>query len=144
MKVLVDTSIWIEYFRAHPHLSEASLGFLSLLLEDDRVVTIYPVHAELLSGKLAPAKEKDIRNALDALGHIDLDWNTKPTWDQIIDLGRRAHKAALPVPGIVDRMILAATKHSNASLWTLDQGLNRLAQEVSVKTEEIQNPSGSS
>lgn len=132
MKVLVDTSIWIEFFRSRPTLSEASLGFLSLLIEDDRAVTILPIQTELLSGRISPRREREIHEALDAIDHVDLDWNAKSTWERLVEFAQIAHKASLPVPGIVDRMILAAAQEVQAMLWTLERPLTRLAERIKV------------
>ena len=48
MSVLVDTSVWLDFFSARPRVHPALLDHLSLLLEDGQVVTIHPIVAELL------------------------------------------------------------------------------------------------
>lgn len=133
MRVLVDTSVWIEFFRSRPQLSEESLSFLNLLIVDDRVVTIYPIQAELFSGTISKDRETGIRGAFDAMIHIDLDWNAASTWNELVEKAHKARKASLPIPGIVDRMILAAAEKGETSLWTLDRPLKRLAEEIGVR-----------
>ena len=132
MRVLVDTSIWIEYARSRPSLSSVSLSFLDLLLEDDRAVTIYPIQTEILSGNLSPHHYEDTRSSLEALHHVDCDWNHSEVWDELSKLAHRARKNGLPIPGLVDPMILLAAKKSDVSLWTLDQALLKLATVVQV------------
>ncbi len=133
MKVLVDTSIWIEFFWSRPQLSQESLGFLDLLIEDDRAVTIFPIQTEVLSGRISEKKEREIREAFGVMTHIDLDWNAAATWERLSELAQVAHKASLPIPGIVDRMILSAAEKAGASLWTLERALRKLAPEIGVR-----------
>ncbi len=133
MKVLVDTSVWIEFFRARPQLPRDSLDFLDLLIADDRAVTILPIQAEVLSGRVSTKREREIREAFGALEHVDLDWNASSTWDDVVALARVAQKSSHSIPGIVDRMILLSAQRSESSLWTLDQSLIRLAPEVGVR-----------
>lgn len=95
-------------------------------------MTIYPIQTELLSGRVSREKEKEIREALDAIDHIDLDWNARSTWEQLVEFAQIAHKASLPIPGIVDRMILAAAAKAEVMLWTLERPLTRLAERIKV------------
>ena len=132
MRILVDTSVWIEFFRSRSGLSQDLLDFLSLTLEDDRVVTIYPIQAEILSGSLLPHKEKEIREAFESMTHIDLSWNEKNTWDRLVEMAQVARKASLRIPGIVDRMILGAAEKEGVSLWTHDAALAELAKKLDV------------
>ncbi len=132
MKVLVDTSVWIEFLRKKPQISDESLSRLYLLLEEDRVVTIYPIHVELFSGSILPQKRKEIEEAFESMAHVDLDWNSKITWVRLIEMAQSAKARSLPIPGVIDRMILSSAEASQSSLWTLDRALIRLAEVLKV------------
>jgi predicted nucleic acid-binding protein len=132
MNVLVDTSIWIEFFHPRPTLSDDSFKSLSLLLEDDRAVTIYPIRVELLSGRLETGKKKQIRQAVEVMSHIDPDWNERGVWIRIEEMAEIANRKSLSIPGIVDRMILASAETAGASLWTLDRPLANLASLLKI------------
>lgn len=133
MIVLVDTSIWIEFFRPRPALSEAAMGILSHLLEDDQAATIHPIATELLSGRLDARKKKQICEAIEVMMHIDPDWNMREVWGEMVEMAEVAYRRSLPVPGIVDRMILVAAEKAGASLWALDRSLLRLASLLNVR-----------
>ena len=127
MRVLVDTSVWAEFFRSRPSIPRAVIETLRTLIEDDRVVTLLPIEAEVLSGRLRRDREADVRRAFGAIEHIDLDWNARTTWERIVEIVRAAQDADLPMTGIVDRMVLVAAETRGVSLWTLDDRLVRLA-----------------
>ncbi len=133
MKVLADTSIWVEFFRKHPQLSQKSLQAFSLLLEEKQVVTIHPIEAEALSGSIAPSQESFIRSFFEMLEHVDIDWNLKSIWKKIIDLAYSARRNSISIPGVVDRMILITAQELNLTLWTLDRALQKLAEIQKVK-----------
>jgi predicted nucleic acid-binding protein len=130
--VLVDTSVWVEFFRPLPALSGDALASLDLLLEEDRAATVLPVEAEILSGKLDGRKRREVRDAFDAMKHIDPDWNARDVWKRVAEMSGIANRSSLPVPGIVDRMILVAAERAGASLWTLDGSLLKLAPLLNV------------
>ncbi len=133
MKVLVDSSVWIDFFQQRPQLSQKLLRQLSLLIEEKNTVVIYPIEVETLSGNIIPSQENLIRSVFEILEHVDLDWNSKSTWVKIIDLAKQARKSSVRIPGLVDRMILLAAQESDLVLWTLDQALQKLAKIQKVK-----------
>lgn len=133
MKVLVDSSVWIDFFQKRPQLSQKLLRQLSLLIEEKNTVVIYPIEVETLSGNIIPSQENLIRGVFEILEHVDLDWNSKSTWLKIIDLAKQARKSSVRIPGLVDRMILLAAQESDLVLWTLDQALQKLAKIQKVK-----------
>jgi predicted nucleic acid-binding protein len=133
MNVLIDTSVWIEFFRPRPAIEEESLSLLSHLLEDDRAATIHPIRAELLSGRLDAGKARQIGDAFEAMTPIDPEWNEPGVWNRIVEMAEIARKGALPIPGIVDRMILVAVEKKESVLWTLDQPLLKLAAVIGIK-----------
>lgn len=127
MSVLVDASVWIEFFRPRPALPSASLEIFSDLLADDQVVIIHPIRSELLSGSLDGTKRQRIAEALGAIRLIDPDWNAPGLWDRIVEMAGIARQKSLPIPGIVDRMVLVAAERAGAGLWTLDRAMLKLA-----------------
>ena len=45
---------------------------------------------------------------------------------EVVDLALLGRKRGVGIPGLVDRMILLAARHSEAQLWTLDRKLKKL------------------
>lgn len=127
MIVLVDTSVWAEYFRRRSRLSAEQLTQLDELIGDDRVVIVHPIRAEILSGQVKKTREAEVRAALSALTSIDLDWNDADTWDEVARCAQEARQAGIPSAGLVDRMIVLAAEHAGATIWSLDEPLRGLA-----------------
>lgn len=123
--ILADTSVWIEFFNKK---STTTSDQLESLLEQDMIVMCQPIQAELLSGHLTAKKRSTMQNFFSALPAVDPDWNAIETWDEMIRFSDFCHRHKLPLPGLVDRMILTATRFSNSKLWTLDRKLSRLAE----------------
>ena len=132
MSLLVDTSVWIEFFRSRPALPTASLEIFSDLLADDQVVTIHPIRSELLSGSLDGTKKQRIAEALGAISLIDPDWNSPGLWGRTVEMAGIARQKSLPIPGIVDRMVLIAAEKAGTGLWTLDRAMLKLASVLDV------------
>ncbi len=129
MSVLVDTSVWIEFFHRRPSFD---LHTLTTLIEERQVVTCLPVMAELLSGEMTPPVRIAVHQAFDAMTCVDPDWNLPETWRQLIELAIEARKMKVGITGVVDRMILLAARGSGAQLWTLDKKILKLASATDV------------
>lgn len=123
--VLVDTSVWIEFFKRSPAIS---LTQLELFIEEGQVVTCWPVKTEVLSGDMSRQTRSIVSDALNAMISVDPDWNSPATWKNLVGFATGARRKGLSVPGIIDRMILLAAKESGAKLWTLDKKMGKLAQ----------------
>ena len=132
MTVLVDTSVWIEFFSPRPVIETAGL---ELLIGEKRVVTCLPVRAELLSGKIRGEKRHVVVRALDSMVYVDPDWGKKETWDELSGLSDLARCEKVGLPGLVDRMIVLAAKKSGSLLWTLDRKLRVFAWAAGLQAE---------
>lgn len=131
-RVLIDTSMWIEFFAKRPQVDERSLLLMSSYILEGNAVIIHPVRAELLSGHLSQKTREEIGHCLDALPRIDADWGDKNVWDALIGLAQVAQKKELAIPGLIDRMILFSAQKAHVALWTLDKSLSKLAHVVGV------------
>ena len=131
-RVLVDTSIWIEFFAKSPKVSQNVLDRLSDRILEQQVVLIQPVRAELLSGHVSKALKGEIERCFDAIEYVDLDWSRRENWEDIIAFASSARKIGLAIPGLIDRMILLSALLSNASLCTADKALVKLAKKIGV------------
>ena len=130
MTVLIDTSVWIEYFQKKPLIDPAHVD---LLIEERRVATCLPFKAEVLSGEMSAPIRSVVLAAFEAMTFIDPDWNAHETWGGVTDLAAGARRKKWGIPGLVDRMILLAAKRSAAQLWTLDKKLKKFSDLAEVK-----------
>ena len=124
---LVDTSIWIDFFRGDRRVIDR----LDPLLAAGEVGLCGPVQAEVLSGAPTYAEWKRLERLLGAL-----DWLPLPVdvWRRAADarfaLARRGNQAAL-----VDLLIALAAVEADAQLLTRDSDFGRIAEVLPLRLE---------
>ncbi len=112
--VIIDTSIWIEFFKSHePFFSE-----VSSLLEKNEVLAVSYVFGELLQGAKNKREQTIITEFWDNLPKISLD-------EIIIKAGIESSKNHWIDKGVglIDCAILIASRESSSFIWTLDKKL---------------------
>ncbi len=119
MRVLPDTSIWIDYFRGiEPAASE-----LGRLLADEPPSICGPVLAELVAGTPA-AQREDVWLALASLPFVDLG---RDAWTASGELAHELRRRGTSVP-LLDLLIAVAAMRAGAALWTRDADFERIAE----------------
>jgi predicted nucleic acid-binding protein len=122
--ILVDTSVWIEVFRARRPLDlEATVDF-------DDVVTCLPVIQEVLQGFREEAAYRRARDAMLALPIVESPL-AETVFLQAIDLYRSARRRGLTVRSSVDCLIAACAVRHDLEVLHRDRDYATLA-EVSV------------
>lgn len=124
MTVLVDTSVWIDFFAKPPR---HHADFLETLLSQDLVATCQPIKAELLSGWFDAKSRLVVERTLNDLPALDLNLSLEIVWQKIIGIAHECQKKKMKIPGIVDRMIILAALEFQTTLWTHDKSLKKLA-----------------
>jgi len=117
MKVLVDTSVWIDHFRrSNPHLGQ--------LLVDGHVVHHSAVIGELACGTL---RERDrVLQDLQRLPGLP-----RPRNEEALYLVER-HRLWGRGLGWTDVLLLASCQLTGVDLWTRDRALNSAALELGL------------
>lgn len=119
MLVLVDTSVWIEYFRRNDPLIEKEMDGL---LRSQEVATTGLVLAELRCGCRTPKQLKLMLEALEPLIYLEGD---RTTWlkagEIVAEAGARGYKLELG-----DSLLAAVVLRENCSLFTLDRDFRRI------------------
>jgi len=118
--LIADTSIWIEFLKKHEPYHET----LKTRLETGQVFALECVFGELLQGAKSPRE----RNLIEAY------WNNLPHLDErniFIEAGRYAGERGLFAQGIglIDAVLLVASRRSGAPIWTLDTKLQKAIAE---------------
>jgi hypothetical protein len=114
--ILVDTSVWIDFFKqSDPVIVEK----LDLLIENNEVIALSCVFGELLQGVKNEQEEKLI---------LDF-WSNLPKVDEtnlFLEAGKISSKNKLfnKGVGLIDSYILAAATKYNLPLWTFDKKLS--------------------
>jgi len=118
VRVLVDSSVWIDYFRAGRHAKE-----LEALLDDNRVVTNDLVLAELVPS-LHIKRQAQLIKLLRELERKGL----LPDWDEIIQLQIACLRQGINGVGIPDLLIAQHAMQHGLQLMTRDSHFVWLAR----------------
>ncbi len=123
--VLVDTSVWVDYFRGTPSPAAAKLDGL---LEERRVFLCGTVELELLQG--AKAGEKDmLEDLLSALPYLDSERVDFQTAGFLLN-GLRSKGLMVPAS---DGLIAALCLRHQCPILTLDKHFDHFHQVKKLK-----------
>jgi predicted nucleic acid-binding protein len=123
MSVLVDTSIWIEYFRSGSHAEN-----LEYLIDENLIVINDLILAELVPSLKFSNQRKliellcSIRNLLLAID-----------WDQIIEFQYRCLRNGLNGIGIPDLILAQNAKQHNCEIYSLDNHFELMRDILKLK-----------
>lgn len=111
-EVILDTSIWIEYFKGNPEYSETC----QKLLDSGSVYTLEVIFAELMQGAKGKRELEMIRLYYQNLPKLDAP-------DQIFEAGVFSQKNQLISKGIglIDSIIIFTAIQNRKKIWTLDK-----------------------
>ncbi len=123
MSVLVDTSVWIEYFR-----NRDSLERLDFIIDENLVVINELILAELIPF-LKISKQGKIIELLNNINKLQLNIN----WDEIIDFQVRCLKKGINGVGIPDLIIAQNAKQNDCEIYSTDKHFKLLKSIISIK-----------
>ena len=111
--VLVDTCVWVPFFN-RPHSIEKKA--VDDLLDEDRVVLIGPIVAEILQGFQREAQVDYVASLLRGVHYVDV---TQRDWEDAARLGRRLAASGNRLP-LSDLAIAAVALRLDAEVYTSD------------------------
>jgi hypothetical protein len=111
MSVLVDTSLWIEYFR-----SGNSSEKLDYLIDENLIVINDLILSELIP-PLRVRNQLKIVQLLHNINKLELSIN----WDQIIEFQFKCLKNGLNGIGIPDLIVAQNAKQNRCQIYSLDR-----------------------
>jgi predicted nucleic acid-binding protein len=118
-RVLVDTSVWIAYFRnTSPELSQK----LEELMSDSEVCIPRIVIAELIQGSKSDREISTIENLADAFVVID---QTEATWVEAGKLAYKLKKKGQTI-NLADCYIASIAQEQGCDIFTLDQHFKQI------------------
>ncbi|NJD02542.1 MAG: PIN domain-containing protein [Ruminiclostridium sp.] len=117
-KIIVDTSIWIEYFKNNPCI----VDFMEKRLLEDTVYLVGIIVSELIQGIKNEKEREIIRSNLDAINYIDMKFED---WVKTGDLSNKLRQGGFTIP-LTDIAIAAATMENNMILVTRDKHFNKV------------------
>ena len=123
MEVLIDTSIWIDYFRHGDNSKD-----LDFLIDENIVVTNDIILAELVPYLMIKKYTKVIK-LLHEVNRIALDIH----WEEIIEFQLKCLKIGANGIGIPDLIIAQSAMQNNCRVYSLDKHFRLLNQVLKVR-----------
>ena len=123
MSVLVDTSVWIDYFR-----DANSSTALDALISENLVVTNDIILAELIPF-LKVKKQLSVVKLLQEVNRLPMQIN----WEEIIEFQLKCLKEGANGVGIPDLIIAQNAKSNNCKIYSLDKHFLLLKRIIKVK-----------
>jgi len=123
MDVLVDTSIWIDYFKAGQKSKD-----LDYLIDENVIVINDIILAELVP-YLKIKRQTKVIKLLHQINRVPL----AISWDEIIDFQVKCLKGGANGVGIPDLIIAQNAKQNDCEIYSLDKHFRLLNQVLRVK-----------
>ena len=123
MEVLVDTSVWIDYFREGRKSAE-----LDSLIDENVIVTNDLILAELVP-YIKLKRQVKVINLLSEVKRIPLQLD----WNDIIESQLKYLKSGSNGIGIPDLIIAQNAKEYHCEVFSLDKHFHVLSQIIKVK-----------
>ncbi|NKB25117.1 MAG: PIN domain-containing protein [Kiritimatiellae bacterium] len=111
MNILVDSSVWIAYFRGTENMQK-----MDFLIEEDLIVTNNLILAELIP-HLYVQKERKLTNLLEQLSCFSLNTD----WSNIIQMQMTCILNGINKMGIPDLLIAQNAIQNKLNIFTLDK-----------------------
>jgi len=117
--IIVDTCIWIEFFRK----SESELTLhLKGLLRERKVITVGMVMAEILQGVKAPKKANLVKQSLEKLPYLE---TTRDIWVTAGEISASLRRKGIAIP-LSDLIIAAAALSGDHEIFTIDPHFDKV------------------
>ncbi|MBC8439442.1 MAG: PIN domain-containing protein [Deltaproteobacteria bacterium] len=123
MPVLVDSSIWIDYFRGDKNSDK-----LEYFIDENVLVTNDLILTEL-TPFLKIKQQQKIINLLKAIDKLELNIN----WGQLIDYQHKCLKKGINGVGIPNLIIAQNAIQNQCELYTLDNHFKMIQQSINLK-----------
>ena len=123
MPVLVDSSIWIDYFRGDKNSDK-----LEYFIDENLLVINDLILTDLIPF-LKIKQQRKIINLLNAIDKLELNIN----WGQLIDYQYKCLKKGINGVGIPDLIIAQNAVQNQCELYTLDNHFKMIQQSINLK-----------
>lgn len=126
MAVLVDTSIWIDYFRSGENSAD-----MEFLIDENLIITNDIILAELIP-YLKIKKQTKVIELLYEVTQIPLDIH----WEEIIEFQVKCLKSGANGVGIPDLIIAQNAKQNNCTIYSLDKHFRLLNKVLKINLHQ--------
>ena len=128
--VLVDTSVWIEFFRKPARID------LPAVVDLDEVVTCLPVLQEILQGFREEPPFALARDAMLALPMVESPLRQEVV-EEAVGLYRRARATGLAVRSPVDCLIAACALRHELTVLHHDRDFGHIARVSALRVKQV-------
>lgn len=128
--ILVDTSVWIEVFRARSPFD------LEAIVEFDEIVTCLPVIQEVLQGFASERAFRTARESILAIPRVESPMSESLVLEAV-DLYRAARRSGRTLRSSVDCLIAACALRHDLEVLHRDRDFSALAQVAPLRQREI-------
>ncbi len=125
-KVLVDSSVWIDYFRGSPEINKFKL---EELIDNNQVCTNDLILSELLP-PLILQKQEEVIDILKTIKNIPISI----VWNDIIDYQIINLKNGINKVGVPDLILLQNTIQNNLIIFSSDKHFELMSKYIEFKT----------
>jgi len=133
-RCLVDTSVWIGFFKGQSH---SKVDFLAQLIRDDLPVFLCPlIIQEILQGIRSDADFTEVKESL--LAFPILDWDPVEAAIAAAELYRQLRRQGITVRKSNDCLIAAFARHAGLPILHLDRDFSRMASAGFIR--ELEGP----
>lgn len=129
---LVDSSIWIDYFRGR---NKAIINTLERWLSEKRIVTNGAILSELLVGARGNKESKLVENVLNNLSYLETG---RDFYSYCGYLGNDFRRKGITLP-FSDIMIAAHAKRNNLIIFTRDKHFEKIGKNFGIQFARIVN-----
>ena len=127
MQVLVDTSVWIDYFR-----SGLTSSPLDILIDENLIVTNDIVLTELIPF-LRVKKQTRVIRLLNEITKLPMQTD----WEEIIGFQTRCLRSGLSGIGIPDLMIVQNARQNRCIIYSLDRHFRFMEDVINIDLYEV-------
>jgi predicted nucleic acid-binding protein len=124
-RILIDTSVWIEYFR---NQSPGFVAFVAEIAKDREICVAGIILAELMQGAKSEKELSVIAEFMDAFTIID---QTDETWVKAGRLSHDLRKKGKNV-NLTDCYIAVIAQENNCAVFTLDRHFKDIRQYAGI------------
>ena len=117
--IIVDTCVWIEFFREPK--SELTLH-LKGLLRERKVIMVGMVMAEILQGVKAPKEANLVKQSLEKLPYLEI---TRDIWVTAGEISASLRVTGITIP-LSDLIIAATALSGEHEIFTIDPHFNKV------------------
>lgn len=118
-KVIVDTSVWIQFFNVPQSQEKVQVD---KLLNNNRVVIVGIIISELLQRSHSRKDYEEIEDKIIALPYVEV---SKNTWREVGKISFKLRKQGITLP-LTDIVIATLAKENGYEIYTLDPHFKKI------------------